>query len=215
VDIPAVDIAGVDWPIPRISPDHFSVPQFTDIVKMTPTASPMRFQDLSSKISANAPFLWFYIACIDQRAAKPRSAAEVGRQATIFYGAKHVFIWITTWPEEHFAPLIGLSPLTDQVFEEWKGDVPAEYKRFGSDTDGERLEPNLGMPSNREMQKTVSRIVAGFPILKDLSLIHGCPPRGPSRNPLFVEMHIYYIAMRSSCVGHAKYSPTILGDSMN
>lgn len=36
------------------------------------------------------------IACIDQRSEDPRSAADIGRQAVIFKGAKAVFAWLSS-----------------------------------------------------------------------------------------------------------------------
>lgn len=42
-------------------------------------------------------FLWLDVACIDQRPDQPESALEIGRQGDISRGARHTFIWSTTF----------------------------------------------------------------------------------------------------------------------
>jgi hypothetical protein len=41
-----------------------------------------------------AQFLWLDVACIDQNNG-PQKDIEIGRQAKIFQGAQHVFVWLT------------------------------------------------------------------------------------------------------------------------
>lgn len=57
-------------------------------------------------------FLWLDIACIDQRSSEPRSAAEVGRQASIFAKAKAVCIWLSTVPHQILHPSLATITLS-------------------------------------------------------------------------------------------------------
>lgn len=101
----AVDIKGVDWDIPRIDPRQFSREEFVAvIVKAT---EPVGVEKGSSQTKEKSPnrdynsssveFLWLDVACIDQRPSSPDSAAEIGRQAEIFRGAKCVFVWLASF----------------------------------------------------------------------------------------------------------------------
>lgn len=82
----AIQIKGVNWPVPRICPEHFSVDQFHRLI----------WQACESVDGAegNCDFLWLDVACIDQNNG-PQKYAEIGRQAVIFHGAQRVFVWLT------------------------------------------------------------------------------------------------------------------------
>ena len=82
LDVKAIEITGVDWTIPRIRPNHFTVDNFQQIIN--------RIQELGTK------FLWLDVACIDQREKSRDGQLEVGRQAAIFQRAKKTYIWLTT-----------------------------------------------------------------------------------------------------------------------
>lgn len=96
-EVTALPIRGVDWALPRIDPQHFSLEQFEHVVRSTVIIQP---SSLVLRLKLEAPsqieFLWLDIACIDQRPGEPRAAAEIGRQAAIFKGANTVFSWLTT-----------------------------------------------------------------------------------------------------------------------
>ncbi|KAI1742659.1 hypothetical protein F4680DRAFT_463645 [Xylaria scruposa] len=90
-NIKAVDIKGTPWKIPRVRPSHFTANQFLAVIQST--------------MRTLIEFLWLDVACIDQRESVPechgtlqKSAAEIGRQAAIFRGATHTFIWLTARP---------------------------------------------------------------------------------------------------------------------
>ncbi|KAJ4420986.1 hypothetical protein N0V82_004028 [Gnomoniopsis sp. IMI 355080] len=91
-------IRGIDWSVPRIKPEHFSRDDFMAVIKSVVDFP--QGQDTSSPKTMGTPgveFLWLDVACIDQRPQSPDGAAEVGRQAEIFRGAKRVFSWLTTF----------------------------------------------------------------------------------------------------------------------
>jgi Heterokaryon incompatibility protein (HET) len=101
--VSAISIGGVPWDIPRIDPDHFTVQQFEAIIKQAIKARPPAFRKnwtpwakirnvvFHHKQCCN--FLWLDIACIDQRDMQ-EARWEVGRQARIFRGAHHVYVWL-------------------------------------------------------------------------------------------------------------------------
>jgi hypothetical protein len=109
----ALCVKGVPWPIPRVDPDHFSVTEFERVIRQAVKVPPPPFfkkvenrrwwSRLLRKGVKNddddgaCEFLWLDIACIDQRDT-PEAKAEVGRQARIFRGAKHVYIWLSCTP---------------------------------------------------------------------------------------------------------------------
>ena len=80
-DVKAIEI-GVDWAIPRIRPDHFTVDNFQQVI--------------GSIEARGTEFLWLDIACVDQSEDSPDGELEVGRQAAIFQRAKETYIWLTT-----------------------------------------------------------------------------------------------------------------------
>lgn len=101
--VQAVHIKGVEWEIPRVDPQHFSREDFLAAIQRAvqpvPTyAARERANDEGRpREPEKIEFLWLDIACIDQRPTSPDMAAEVGRQADIFRGAHHAFVWLTTF----------------------------------------------------------------------------------------------------------------------
>lgn len=94
----AIPVRGTQWPIPRVDPAHFTAAEFEHIINMTCTLRPMAVGQSREKAKKepDVEFVWLDVACIDQRANSPRGAAEIGRQAMIFRGAKQVYVWLTT-----------------------------------------------------------------------------------------------------------------------
>lgn len=82
----AIQIKGVNWPIPRICPEHFSVDQFQRLI--------WQACESVDDTEVQSDFLWLDVACIDQNNG-PQKYAEIGRQAIIFRGAQRVFVWLT------------------------------------------------------------------------------------------------------------------------
>jgi len=85
-----IDGDGEQWSIPRIDPSHFTAEEFETTIR----APSLLYTNTSD--TEPVDFLWLDIACIDQRETDPKSAAEIGRQAVIFHGARRVFVWLTT-----------------------------------------------------------------------------------------------------------------------
>ena len=86
------------WDVPRVYPIHFSAYQFKLVLKnmMTELHHDNECESNShAKGEGKVEFVWVDIACIDQRNGREK-AREVGRQAKIFRGAHHVFVWHTT-----------------------------------------------------------------------------------------------------------------------
>lgn len=98
--VQAIKIHNVPWDIPRISPDHFTTDDMMDVLRSVAKCYSWGTGERPQPVE----FLWLDIACIDQRSSEPRSAAEVGRQASIFARAKAVAIWLTTIPHEVLHP---------------------------------------------------------------------------------------------------------------
>lgn len=115
-DVESLDISiegdGDSWPIPRVAPEHFSVDQFEDAIVSATFCPGTGGEDVD--------FIWLDIACISQRAHDARSAAEIGRQADIFRGARCVFVWFTT---------VSAGELKEVVDHVWwvEGEQPEEY----------------------------------------------------------------------------------------
>ena len=85
----AIAVANVDWDIPEINPEHFSIEQFHTAIR---AATKRLHERVDGK---NTEFLWLDIACIDQRWGSTDGALEIGRQAAIFQGADEVYIWLS------------------------------------------------------------------------------------------------------------------------
>ncbi|RPA78937.1 hypothetical protein BJ508DRAFT_151121 [Ascobolus immersus RN42] len=77
---PAVPISGTDWPIPSVTPDHFTVEAFLKVI---------------ARIGQEVEWVWIDVACIDQRDDSAQKAEEIGKQVGIFRGAKCCFVWLS------------------------------------------------------------------------------------------------------------------------
>lgn len=86
----AISVKGTSWSIPRIDPLHFTAERFAAVI--ADTADPHPSESETSRVE----FLWLDVACIDQTPGSREKAQEIGRQAKIFQGAAHVFVWLTT-----------------------------------------------------------------------------------------------------------------------
>lgn len=86
----SLEVKGVTWSIPRIDPEHFSVPDFKYALQVaTGSLSSTNEFELD-----NVEYLWLDITCIDQTNGSPEMSAEIGRQAKIFKGAYDVVVWL-------------------------------------------------------------------------------------------------------------------------
>ncbi|KAL9064109.1 MAG: hypothetical protein Q9161_009080 [Pseudevernia consocians] len=89
-DVGAIRIKGTFWNIPRIDPIHFTAEKLRSIIAGTADPHP------SESDASRVELLWLDVSCIDQTPASREKAQEIGRQAKIFRGAEHVFVWLTT-----------------------------------------------------------------------------------------------------------------------
>jgi len=99
-EITALPITGIAWPIPRVKPEHFTPEQLQRVLR---NAASFRPNHIDFRRRKSVDFVWLDVACIDQRASEPRSAAEIGRQAAIFREAQNVCVWFTTLEKEIIA----------------------------------------------------------------------------------------------------------------
>ncbi|KIW65018.1 hypothetical protein PV04_07308 [Phialophora macrospora] len=74
----AIQIKGVEWPIPAIEESHFSVEEFEAVIR---------------QVGCDVDFVWVDIACIHQE-DEILKAEDVGDQAGIFKNAHKAFIWL-------------------------------------------------------------------------------------------------------------------------
>ncbi|KAI0157370.1 hypothetical protein GGR57DRAFT_510946 [Xylariaceae sp. FL1272] len=77
-----LDVRNVPWKIPRTSPSHYTTSQVEHMLRYVCTIEPA------------VDFVWFDIACIDQRRG-PAASREIGRQAAIFRRASSMAIWLS------------------------------------------------------------------------------------------------------------------------
>lgn len=94
--VEAIEINGVEWPIPRIDPKHFSRADFHRVIKAA-TGQALDQKRDSGVLEQNhvLEHIWLDVACIDQREDSLEMAAEIGRQSKIFKGAAEVFVWLS------------------------------------------------------------------------------------------------------------------------
>ena len=95
-EIRAIQVKGTFWNIPRIDPVHFTVEKFAAVIADTADPHPSESDNL------RVEFLWLDVACIDQTPGSREKAQEIGRQAKIFRGATHVFVWLTTHERSYY-----------------------------------------------------------------------------------------------------------------
>lgn len=81
---PRLGIKGIDWKIPSIRPDHFTVASFTSLLE---------------QIGLEYQYVWVDIACIDQKREKAKME-EVGRQGSIFQRARRAYVWLNKYEPE-------------------------------------------------------------------------------------------------------------------
>ena len=78
---PRISIEGIDWEIPSIDEDHFTVADMTRLLQ---------------HVGLSHEYVWIDIACIDQKRIKVKME-EVGRQAGIFKGARQAYVWLNKY----------------------------------------------------------------------------------------------------------------------
>ena len=82
---PRLAIKGIDWEVPSINENHFTVADLMQLLE---------------HIMLKDEYVWIDIACIDQK-RKDVKMQEVGRQASIFKGARQAYVWLNKHePEE-------------------------------------------------------------------------------------------------------------------
>ncbi|KAF2727372.1 hypothetical protein EJ04DRAFT_595238 [Polyplosphaeria fusca] len=82
-----IQIHGIAWEVPRVDPEAFTDDEFLAVIRDTASPHPEVVD------SEHVDFLWLDVACIHQ-SDEEEKAKEIGRQAIIFRGASHGYIWI-------------------------------------------------------------------------------------------------------------------------
>lgn len=77
-DGPRLKIKGIDWQVPSINVNHFTVADLNRLLE---------------QVMLKDKYVWIDIACIDQKREKEKME-EVGRQAIIFKGARQAYVWL-------------------------------------------------------------------------------------------------------------------------
>lgn len=94
---PHIEIKGIDWKIPSIKEDHFTVEDLSSLLK---------------QICSKHEYVWIDIACIDQRREEVKME-EIGRQATIFKTARQAYVWLNKYEpktiQHHIQTLLSCS----------------------------------------------------------------------------------------------------------
>lgn len=75
---PRLDVKGIDWQIPSIDEEHFTVADMSRLLE---------------QVMLKDDYVWIDIACIDQKREEEKME-EIGRQASIFKGARRAYIWL-------------------------------------------------------------------------------------------------------------------------
>lgn len=81
---PRLEIKGIDWQVPSIDPNHFTVADLSRLLK---------------HVMLKDDYVWIDIACIDQKREKEKMQ-EVGRQASIFKVARRAYVWLNKYEPE-------------------------------------------------------------------------------------------------------------------
>ncbi|KAI3331306.1 hypothetical protein F4824DRAFT_475317 [Ustulina deusta] len=114
-DVRPISVSGVPWEIPRVNPSRFTANELEQTIKMA-TGGFSTVNTARDKELPKVDFIWIDIICIDQRENSPTSASEIGRQALIFDGAKHVVAWLSTFSIQDLNSLVrGLWEKTGQI----------------------------------------------------------------------------------------------------
>ncbi|KAI1751068.1 hypothetical protein F4782DRAFT_506653 [Xylaria castorea] len=114
-DVRPISVSGIPWEIPRVSPSRFTANELERTIQMA-TGGFSTVNASREKELPKVDFIWIDIVCIDQRENNPTSASEIGRQALIFDGAKHVVAWLSTFSLQDLNNVVGgLWDKTDQI----------------------------------------------------------------------------------------------------
>jgi hypothetical protein len=95
----SIGVSGVPWLIPRVKPERFTAEELEQVIRQS-TGGLSTLKTYRNKDLPTVEFIWIDIICIDQRGNSPTSASEIGRQALIFDGAKHVVAWLSTFSSQ-------------------------------------------------------------------------------------------------------------------
>ncbi|KAI0891882.1 hypothetical protein F4806DRAFT_506372 [Annulohypoxylon nitens] len=133
-------VDGIDWKehMPRMKPGSLDPNSFNP----QELAQVLMEATFSSK-GQPVEFVWLDIACINQK--RPRVAeyySEIGRQARIFRGAKHVFVWLRSYSANEFCRQRAvLNGLLDQMWD----------AQFRFERDASAMNPDEWMASITEL----------------------------------------------------------------
>ncbi|KIW69670.1 hypothetical protein PV04_05533 [Phialophora macrospora] len=86
----ALPVQNVEWDIPAVRPEGFTVRAFHRVVK---------------RVSQGGSHIWLDVACIDQE-NKAVKMSEIGKQAAIFRRARQVYIWLSHSKREVIGPIL-------------------------------------------------------------------------------------------------------------
>ena len=104
----AIPVEQVPWDIPCVEPKHFTRDDFLRVLEtMTIDYEASRHRwipdkDAQEYVYKSVPeehdveFVWFDVACLDQRPDSATMDSEKGRQVAIFSKAKKAFAWLST-----------------------------------------------------------------------------------------------------------------------
>jgi hypothetical protein len=98
--IPALQVVGIPWEVPKVNPQHFTAKQFGQVLKHI----------VNIEGSEGSPFVWVDIACIPQFLHSRVADSEIGRQAKIFRAARTGYVWLTTANPQDLAKLFEEDP---------------------------------------------------------------------------------------------------------
>jgi len=113
--IKSIKVAGISWPIPRIHPDHFTVEEFMNVIRLSSIDAGKVDKPMEQAIRSPCDFLWLDVACIDQNHFATYMS-EIGRQAMIFKNASQKFIWLNRYDHAKLSSLcVNLRALADRL----------------------------------------------------------------------------------------------------
>lgn len=87
---PVLPVRGTTWKIPPIMEDHFTVDTFRSVI--------------NELRGDGCDWAWVDVACIDQECDAVK-ADEVGRQASIFKNASHIYVWLSHLTLDQLKPI--------------------------------------------------------------------------------------------------------------
>jgi hypothetical protein len=128
--IESIEITGVSWPIPRIHPDHFTVDEFMNVIRLSSINAGKVEGPGEQATKSPCDFLWLDVACIDQKHSATYMS-EIGRQAIIFENVSQVFIWLNRYDHTKLSPLcINLRAVADRLRFDSSIDAPFQNHLF-------------------------------------------------------------------------------------